>query len=126
MRLVRHILTTAFALASLAGEAAHVECTVVVRSEPQSILIKPSNTPYEVTKIDFDNGFRFAAQVLQDPYKFKAYTYFDSKDRYVLIHLNTESLDGKSCGNRFSQNTVYSPRLENELSYQCQLKCESP
>lgn len=124
MRLPRCLLLVVFALSAAVVKAANVECTVVVRSEPQSVFIKPSNTPYEVTKIDFDNGFRFAAQVLQDPYKFKAYTYFDSKDRYVLIHMNTESLDGKSCGNRLSQNTVYSPRLENELSYQCHLKCD--
>lgn len=126
MNLPRYLLPAIFALASGVVEAADVECTVVVRSEPQSILIKPSNTPYELTKIDFDNGFRFAAQVLQDPYKFKAYTYFDAKDRYVLIHANTVSLDGKNCGKQFGQNTVYSPRLENELSYQCQLKCDEP
>ena len=124
MRLSRCLLLLVLALTSVVAEAASVECTVVVRSEPQSILVKPSNTPYEVTKIDFDNGYRFAAQILQDPYKFKAYTYFDSKDRYVLVHMNTESLDGKICGSKFSQNTVYSPRLENELSYQCQLNCD--
>ena len=124
MRLARYLLPAIFSITSAVVEAANVECTVVVRSEPHKILITPSKNPYEVTKIDFDNGFRFAGQVLQEPLKLKTYTYFDSKDRYVLIHLNIESLVGKSCESRLGENSVYSPRLENELSYQCQLKCD--
>ena len=124
MSLARYLFSAIFALTSIVVAAEEIECTVVVRSEPHTILIKPSNSPYEVTKIDFDNGFRFAGQLLQAPYKLKTYTYFDSKDRYVLIHQNTESLVGKNCESRLGENTVYSSRLEIELSYQCQLKCE--
>lgn len=105
-------------------EAADVVCTVVVRSEPHRLVIKPSSTPYDVTKIDFDNGFRFAAQVLPDHDKLKTYTYFDAKNRYVLLQMNKVSLNLKACGAGLGENTVYSPRLENELSYQCQLACD--
>jgi hypothetical protein len=105
-------------------QAAEVECTIVVRSEPRTLLITPSKTPYDVTKIEFDNGFRFSGQVLENPQRLKTYTYFDSKDRYVLIHEGIVSLDEKSCGRSLGDNTVYSPRLEIELSYNCKLKCE--
>lgn len=114
------------ALSSVGVNAADVECIVTVRSEPHKVLIKPSTTPYEVTRIDFDNGFRFAGQVLKAPYKLKTYTYFDSKDRYVLIHMNSELLDDQRCGSDLGTSTIYSPRLELELSYLCQLNCDTP
>lgn len=118
------MILASLALMPICVEAANIACTVVVSSEPHRLQITPSNTPYEVTKIDFDNGFRFAAQVLPAPDKLKTYTYFDAKDRYVLLHMNSVSLDGKACGSDLGEHTVYSPRLENELSYQCQLMCE--
>ena len=124
MSLPRYLFPAIFALSSIVVEATEAECTVVVRSEPHTILINSSKNPYEFTRIDFDNGFRFAGQLLQDSNKLKTYAYFDSKDRYVLIHFNAESLVGKSCEIPLGENTVYSPRLENEMSYQCQLKCE--
>ncbi len=126
MRHLRHLLLPALMLASVSVEASHVECTVVVRSEPQLIRIEPTNTPYGVTKIDFDNGFRFAGQLLQEPLKLKTYTYFDAKDRYVLIHMNAQVLSDQACGKSLGDNIIYSPRLENELSYRCQLLCDKP
>lgn len=123
---LRRLLLPALMLASLGAEAGSVECTVVVRSEPHSMRIEPADTPYEVTKLDFDNGFRFAGQLLKEPLKLKTYTYFDAKDRYVLIHMNAQTLSDQSCGKPLGENTIYSPRLENELSYHCILLCDKP
>ena len=106
------------------AHAPNVDCTVIVRSEPQNLLIGPSKKPYDSVKLDFENGFRFAGQVLESPPRLKTYTYFDSKDRYVLIHEGIVFLNEKSCGRSLGDNTVYSPRLEIELSFSCQLKCE--
>jgi len=124
MRFFRDLLPTVLLLIAVGAQALEVDCTIVVRSEPQSLPINPSKTPYESTRIDFDNGFRFTGQVLENPLRLKTYTYFDSKDRYVLIHAGIVSLNEKSCGKSLGENTVYSPRLENELSYNCKLKCE--
>lgn len=123
---LRRLLLPALMLASLGAEASSVECTVVVRSETHTMRIEPADTPYEVTKLDFDNGFRFAGQLLKEPLKLKTYTYFDSKDRYVLIHVNAQTLSDQACGKPLGENTIYSPRLENELSYHCKLLCDKP
>lgn len=125
MNFLRCLPPTLLALIGIGAHASSVECTVTVRSEPHRVLIKSAVTPYDVTKIDFDNGFRFAGQVLQSTNKLKTYTYFDSKDRYVLIHTNTESLNDKRCDSPLGENTVYSPRLELELSYQCRMTCDA-
>lgn len=124
MRLYFGFLLSALIPLTAMAQAPNVDCTIIVRSEPQNLLISPSKTPYFSTKIDFENGFRFAGQVLENPLRLKTYTYFDSKDRYVLIHEGIVSLNGKSCGRSLGENTVYSPRLENELSFSCELKCE--
>lgn len=124
MNLRRSCLSLALCLASLEVSAAKVACDVVVRSEPTILLIAPTDSPYKVKKLDFDNGFRFAAQLLKDPLKLKTYVYFDSKDRYVLIHTASQRLEGMTCGKKLGENTVYSPKLELELSYTCQLVCE--
>lgn len=123
MTTVRFLWLAGLTLFSIGVEAADVECTVVVRSEPHQLLIKYSENPYDVTKIDFDNGYRFSGVALHEPDRLKTYTYFDSKDRYVLVHMNTVFLDDKTCGRGLGVNTVYSPRLEIDISYQCQLKC---
>jgi len=123
---LRRLLLSALMLASVGVEASSVECTVVVRSETHTMRIEPADTPYEVTKLDFDNGFRFAGQLLKEPLKLKTYTYFDSKDRYVLIHVNAQTLSDQACGKPLGENTIYSPRLENELSYHCKLLCDKP
>ncbi|BBU68487.1 hypothetical protein [Fluviibacter phosphoraccumulans] len=123
---LRRLLLSALMLASVGVEASSVECTVVVRSETHTMRIEPADTPYEVTKLDFDNGFRFAGQLLKEPLKLKTYTYFDSKDRYVLIHVNAQTLSDQACGKPLGENTIYSPRLENELSYHCILLCDKP
>lgn len=124
MRLFFVVLLLATRPLTAVAQAPKVDCTIVVRSEPKNLLISPSKSPYDSTKIDFGNGFRFAGQVLENPYRLKTYTYFDSKDRYVLIHEAIVYLNGHSCGKSLGENTIYSPRLENELSYNCKLKCE--
>lgn len=124
MRFTRRLLPLALLLMAAGAHAIEVDCSITVRSEPLALAISLSKTPYDLTKIDFDNGFRFAGQVLENPLRLKTYTYFDSKDRYVLIHESIVPLNVESCGKPIGDNTVYSPRLENELSFSCQLKCE--
>lgn len=124
MRLLRGLPVAVLLSLTAVAQATEVDCTIVIRSEPNTLRITPSKTPYDVTRIDFDNGFRFSGQVLESPPRLKTYAYFDSKDRYVLIHEGIVSLDLKSCGRSLGDNTVYSPRLENELSFSCKLKCE--
>jgi hypothetical protein len=119
----RFSVLMALSLASLCVSATTAECRVTVRSEPSSLLIKATSNPYEVTKVDFDNGFRFSAQVISNPPRLKTYTYFDSKDRYVLIHMADHSLSDRVCTKDIGENKVYSPRLEAELSYNCHLVC---
>lgn len=124
MRLFCGFLLSVLPTITAVAQATEVECTIIVRSEPQTLLITPSKTPYDSTRIDFDNGFRFTGQVLENSQRLKTYTYFDSKDRYVLIHEGMVFLKETSCGRSLGENTVYSPRLENELSFSCELKCE--
>lgn len=124
MRLFFGLLLLTTFPATAVAQAPNVDCTIIVRSEPQNLIISPSKTPYDVTKIDFENGFRFAGQVLEDPHRLKTYTYFDSKDRHVLIHESIVYLNDKSCGDSLGENTIYSPKLEIELSYKCTPKCE--
>lgn len=124
LRPINLLLGTAILSVATLAQSAPVDCTIVVRSEPRSVSIKASQTPYEFTTVDFDNGFRFSGQVLEQPPRLKTYTYFDSKDRYVLIHQNNIALTDMACGKPLGKNIVYSPRLELELSYACQLRCK--
>lgn len=121
---IRNFLATILLIIAQCVDAVEVDCTITVRSEPQSLRINLSKTPYEFNHMDFDNGFRFAGQVLEAPPRLKTYTYFDSKDRHVLIHEGIVNLNESSCGQSLGEHLIYSPQLEIDLRYNCKMRCE--
>ena len=113
-----------FAIAAATSSAATVECSVSNSSETRVVRLSEVASPYDSSKINFDNGFRFTGQLLKSPNKLKTYGYYESKQRYVLIHQAEWNLEKKLCNESLGKNTIYSPRLESALTYECKLICE--
>lgn len=103
---------------------AEVVCDIESWDETHQLRILPSHDLYAFTKVDLPSGFRFSAQYLPALNKLKTYTYYASKERYVLVHVQEQVLVDKSCGQGFGANQVYSSTLEQDVLFMCTLTCE--
>jgi hypothetical protein len=112
-------------------------CTALIRVEGSSLIceiessnnqyilkVSPTTDLYSFDKLDLSNHFRFSAQYLYHLNKLKTYTYYDSKDRYVLIHASEHKIATKTCDQDFGKNKIYSTGMERELLFHCKLACQ--
>ena len=75
-----------------------------------------------------EENYRFSAQSLLDSNSLKAYTYYYTKDKFVLLHAAEYKMD--RCDDHkksidLGLNKVYSPGMERELIFQCRLICQT-
>lgn len=111
----------------LQGASAHALiaiCEVTVNGKRSTLSTPPSRTPYESKWVDYDNNYRFAMHLSPQRDLLKTSTYYMSKKRHVLIHQNTTPLAPDQCKLAPMISHVYSPELEREFSYTCQLTCD--
>lgn len=120
----------AFVCCAFPAIAQDAVCEVKVSGTENSFEIKRSSDPFALNTHDLEGGFRFSAQVYQDPKtgqsKLKTFTYHQSKNRYVLVHASESGIDTASCQtakNGFGLQRVYSHKFERELSFSCKAVC---
>lgn len=119
--LIRTIVILLFTLPACAAE---FNCEIGYAGTQTKLKVTSSNDPYQFSTLEPGGNFRFSAQHLADTGKLKTYVYHDSKDRLVLIHEAEYLTDTTSCTpTRFGLNRVYSPGLERELTFSCELRC---
>ena len=108
---------------SAAWAESKIECRITSSDEAITTKFLPESSPLKTQAIDLSNGFRFAGIVNQEQTKFKAYIYYYSKKRFVLISKQEIHLDTNQCGKTLGINEVYSPYLENHITYECTYIC---
>ncbi len=123
MKLIIFVAMIFFSTLATANE---VLCDIEYASQVTTVKLEPVQDPYQLTKIDLRGEYRFTAQFLQPVNKLKTYVYYESKDRYVLIHAAEYAAAESKCApphNQFGLNRVYDSYLERELIFQCRLAC---
>lgn len=101
-------------------EGSNLICEIESSNNQYVLRVSPTTDLYSFDKLDLSNHFRFSAQYLYHLNKLKTYTYYDSKDRYVLIHASEHKIAPKT----FGENKVYSTGMERELLFHCKLACQ--
>ncbi len=121
-------LLAAAVLPATAWAAPQVRCTLDQGGLSQVAEFAPVTDPYSVKAIDINGKFRFKAVVIGDEQKIqyvKLYTYYQTKQRLVLLHevtyLAPEVQDNSSIAALTGWNYLYSPGLEREFQYGCAL-----
>ncbi len=112
--------------ASSPAGAVAVSCDLEYGNQTTALLLPPVDDPYATLNIEPGGGFRFSGQYLHSSGKLKTYVYQQSKDRFVLIHAGDYPVDAEACGHDATLtglNRVYSPQLEREFLFRCQLDC---
>jgi hypothetical protein len=123
MKVFARLVASFLVLISSRVAAIAVECDILADAQSRTLVIRQSGDPYETTSVEFENGFRFSAQVVGSPSRLKTFTYFDSRDRHVLIHTDSRSIGLEDSGRAMGENRIYSPRLELELLNSCRVVC---
>lgn len=122
--LIIRVFASVLLLSSLPAFASEIECEIGYAGTLTRFKTAAGNDPYQFSSVEPGGNFRFSAQYLTDAKKLKTYVYHDSKDRLVLIHAAEYSVDETHCTpTRFGLNRVYSPGLERELTFSCELRC---
>ena len=123
-RLIRNLFLSLLLLtSSVAWAHSIVECQIFASDEAITTKFFPEPSPLKSKSIDLSNGFRFAGIFNQEQSKFKAYVYYYSKKRFVLISKQEIQLGSNECGKTLGINETYSPYLENHLTYECTYLC---
>lgn len=125
-------LGTLFFLFVTALEAhadALLHCEVRACNQIVSVRTRATDNPYVIPAIPIGESFRFKAVMIGDKERIeyiKLYSYYYRQGEYPLLHQASypqpPAAASSSAAKHFTgQVTLYSPKLERELSYQCSL-----
>lgn len=105
------------------SHGAQIFCDIDFEDGKNQLRIEPDNDIYKVSTIDLSGRFRFSGQYLPVLNKFKVNTYYNSKDRYVLIVAQEHYVSSSTCDHNFGVNRVYGGPYERDLYFQCRHIC---
>ncbi len=104
-----------------------VTCEADYGGRLERVQLIPTDDVFDFSVVTVGERFRFQAQWLSQRAKLKTQVHEVSERSVVLLHAAEYPMPAHACPQRaglVALNKVYSPSLQRELFFQCQLDCE--